>query len=79
MKRTFTIVLLAAAAFAAEGYKVINKIKIGGSGGWDYVACDSNGRRVYASHGNAVEVVDPDAGKVVGQIPQLHEIGRAHV
>jgi len=74
MKKVVTVVLLAAAAFAAEGYKVINKIKIGGSGGWDYVACDSAGRRVYASHGTAVEVVDPDAGKVVGQIPQLHGV-----
>lgn len=74
MKKTVTVVLLAVAAFAAEGYKVINKIKIGGSGGWDYVACDSAGRRVYASHGNEVDVVDPDAGKVVGTIPQLHGV-----
>ena len=74
MKTLLTAGLLIAAAFAAEGYKVINKIKIGGTGGWDYVALDNTNRRIYASHGTTVEVIDPDAGKVVGQIPQLHGV-----
>src|ERR1700733_10582406 len=66
--------LLAIAAFGAEGYKVLTKIKIGGTGGWDYVAVDPNTDRVYASHGTLVEVVDSKAGKVVGQITQLHGV-----
>ncbi len=66
--------VIAAAAFAAEGYKVIGKIKIGGTGGWDYVAVDPDANRVYASHGTLVEVVDTKAGKVVGQIQQLHGV-----
>jgi DNA-binding beta-propeller fold protein YncE len=74
MKKILTIALMAAAAFAAEGYKVISKIKVGGEGGWDYIALDTVNRRLYASHGNAVEVVDPDAGKVVGKIPDLHGV-----
>ena len=74
MKKLLTAGLLIATAFAAEGYKVLNKIKIGGTGGWDYVALDNTNRRIYASHGPAVEVVDPDAGKVVGQITQLHGV-----
>jgi DNA-binding beta-propeller fold protein YncE len=74
MKTLLTAGLLIAAAFAAEGYKVINKIKIGGTGGWDYVALDNTNRRLYASHATNVEVVDPDAGKVVGQITQLHGV-----
>jgi len=74
MKKLLTITLIAATAFAAEGYKVVSKIKIGGSGGWDYVAIDSANRRLYASHGTVVEVVDPDAGKVVGQITGLHGV-----
>ena len=74
MKKLLTAGLLIATAFAAEGYKVINKIKIGGTGGWDYVALDNTNRRIYASHANIVEVIDPDAGKVVGQITQLHGV-----
>ena len=65
---------IAAASFAAEGYKVLSKIKIGGTGGWDYVSVDSGARRLYASHGSIVEVVDLNAGKVVGQIQQLHGV-----
>src|SRR5947199_3402457 len=72
MKKLLTVTLLAATAFAAEGYKVLNKIKIGGTGGWDYLALDDTNRRLYVSHGTVVEVVDSDARKVVGQIPHLH-------
>src|ERR1700676_3452124 len=75
MKKFITIVLVAAAAaFAAEGYHVLNKIKIGGTGGWDYVTVDSNAHRLYATHGTTVEVVDLDTGKAVGSIPQLHGV-----
>jgi DNA-binding beta-propeller fold protein YncE len=66
-------VLLAAAAFATfaatTGYHLLKEIKIGGEGGWDYPEMDSVGRRLYLSHGTHVVVVDPDAGKVVGDIP----------
>ena len=44
---------LGALAFAAEGSKYSRKIKIGGTGGWDYVAVDPDAHRVYASHGDA--------------------------
>ena len=74
MKKLLTAGLLIATAFAAEGYKVLNKIKIGGAGGWDYVAVDNTNRRIYASHGTSVEVIDADAGKVLGTIPQLHGV-----
>ena len=77
MKRLVTVIVLimaACAAFAAEGYKVLNKIKIGGTGGWDYVAADPSAHRIYATHGTIVEVVDTESGKVVGQITQLHGV-----
>lgn len=73
-KLILTAALAAGVIFAAEGYKVINKIKIGGTGGWDYIALDPDADRVYASHGTIVEVIDPKAGKVVGQITQLHGV-----
>src|SRR5579884_3387565 len=74
MKKVFVLFVLAAAAFAAEGYKVITKFKIGGAGGWDYVTVDSANRRIYASHTNVVDVLDADSGKVLGQIDQLHGV-----
>jgi DNA-binding beta-propeller fold protein YncE len=77
VKKILILAFLAAAAytgFAGEGYKVITKIKIGGIGGWDYIAFDAVNRRLYASHGNEVDVVDPDAGKVVGKITELHGV-----
>ena len=74
MKKILTVVVLAAAAFAATGYKVLNKIKIGGAGSWDYCAMDSAAGRLYVSHGASVEVVDVNAGKVVGTIPDLHGV-----
>jgi len=74
MKKFLTIALVVASAFAAEGYKILTKIKIGGEGRWDYVAIDSTNRRLYVSHNTSVEVVDPDAGKIVGTISGLHGV-----
>ena len=74
MKKLMTVVLVASAAFAAEGYHVLNKIKIGGTGGWDYVTVDSNAHRLYATHATVVDIVDLDSGKPVGSIPQLHGV-----
>jgi DNA-binding beta-propeller fold protein YncE len=75
MKKIVTFALgMVAVAFAAEGYHVLNKIKVGGGGFWDYATVDSSARRLYATHGTEVDVVDIDSGKVVGQIPQLHVV-----
>jgi YVTN family beta-propeller protein len=68
MKKYLLVVLAATAAFAAEGFHVLNTVKIGGGGGWDYLTMDSAAHRLYVSHGTLVEVIDVDAGKVVGQI-----------
>ena len=54
---------------AATGYHVTGEIKIGGEGGWDYATVDGAARRLYVSHATHVAVVDIDAGKVVGDIP----------
>jgi DNA-binding beta-propeller fold protein YncE len=78
MKKSLTMALIAVAiavcAFGAEGYKILTKIHIGGEGRWDYVAIDSANRRLYVSHSTSVDVVDPDAGKVVGNISGLHGV-----
>jgi DNA-binding beta-propeller fold protein YncE len=61
-------ILLSFVSAAAAAYHVTASIPIAGSGGWDYLAADSENRRLYVSHGNVVDVVDLDAGKVVGQV-----------
>jgi hypothetical protein len=57
-------------AAASTGYHVTGEIKIGGEGGWDYLTVDSAARRLYVSHATHVVVVDLDADKVVGDIPE---------
>src|SRR5262249_4532031 len=73
MRKVVTLTLsalLAIGAFAAPtGWKGLKEIKIGGEGGWEYLTMDSDARRLYVSHATHVVVVDPDAGKVVGDIP----------
>jgi DNA-binding beta-propeller fold protein YncE len=54
---------------AATGYHILGEITIGGDGGWDYLSVDSAARRLYVSHQSHVVVVDVDANKVVGDIP----------
>jgi DNA-binding beta-propeller fold protein YncE len=54
---------------AATGYHILNEIKIGGEGGWDYLTVDSPAQRLYVSHATHVVVVDLATGKVVGDIP----------
>jgi YVTN family beta-propeller protein len=73
MRKAITLTLsalFAIAAFAAPtGWKILKEIKVGGEGGWDYLTMDSAARRLYVSHATHVVVIDPDAGKVVGDIP----------
>jgi len=60
---------------AAPGYKVIDKIKIGGTGTfWDYVFVDADAARLYVSHSNQTEVVDLTSNKVVGTIPETQRV-----
>src|ERR1700760_2075442 len=54
---------------AATGYHITGEITIGGDGGWDYLSVDSAARRMYVSHQSHVVVVDLDANKVAGDIP----------
>ncbi len=55
-------------AVAQTGYKIVSHIKIGGTGGWDYLTTDAKARRLYVSHGTEVDVIDLDTEKLVGKI-----------
>ena len=71
----FATVLLSLAvpsvALAQGSYHLITQWKIGGEGGWDYVAADAGAHRLYITHGARVEVLDSDSGKVIGAITGL--------
>src|SRR5262249_35705278 len=73
MRKAITLVLSALFAigvFAAPtGWKILKEIKIGGDGGWDYLAIDSGAPSLYGSHAKHQVVVYPGAGKVGGEIP----------
>jgi hypothetical protein len=55
----------------ASGYHVIQRLALGGEGGWDYLSTDSAARRLYVTRGSHVMVVDLDSGKLAGDIPNL--------
>lgn len=59
---------------ASSGYHLVKKVKIGGTGGWDYLEVDPATHRLFITRGTHVIVVDPDQGKVVGDIPDTQGV-----
>jgi DNA-binding beta-propeller fold protein YncE len=60
---------LAPSPAASSGYRVIDTLRLGGDGGWDYLTFDPASRRLFVSHGTHVMVVDADTKVAVGDIP----------
>jgi DNA-binding beta-propeller fold protein YncE len=65
----FLFLTAAIAVGASSGFHVTDRIKAGGEGGWDYLTVDSAAHRLYVSHSTHVVVIDTEANKVVGDIP----------
>jgi YVTN family beta-propeller protein len=57
-----------------SGYHLVKTIPVAGNEGWDYIAVDSDGRRVYVSHGSHVVVLDADTYAEVGNIPDTQGV-----
>jgi YVTN family beta-propeller protein len=57
------------AAAADTPYALAAQWPIGGPGGWDYLAADSAGHRLFLSRGDHVDVVDTETGKTKATIP----------
>lgn len=79
MKRFLAIVialitLVALPAFAQKQFKVTNRVKLGGEGGWDYLSYDKEGERLFITRGTHVMVVDTKTLKVTADIPDLSGI-----
>ncbi len=79
MKRIFAIVLTAAIfaavpAFGQKQFKIVDRVKLGGEGGWDYLTYDNVEHRLFITRGSHVMVVDAVTLKVTGDIPDLSGI-----
>lgn len=61
----------AATAIAQGPYHVTAEWKIGGDGGWDYLAVDPASKLLYVTRGNHVLVIDTAGGKVKTDITGL--------
>jgi DNA-binding beta-propeller fold protein YncE len=59
----------------AQSYHVAHSYTLGGDGGWDYVALDTAGHRLFIARSDRIMVVDPASGKLLTEIPGLN---RAH-
>ena len=57
---------------AQQPYKILDRWKLGGEGGWDYLLADASAHRLYITHGARVEVIDSQTGKPIGAITGLH-------
>jgi hypothetical protein len=61
-------------------YSKVGEIAIGGAGAFDYLNVDSDGKRLYVTHGTEVVVIDTTTNAIVGRItdtPGVHGIAIA--
>jgi DNA-binding beta-propeller fold protein YncE len=65
---SFVLLLCVAAELNAADSKLLKTIPVEGEGGWDYLIVDAKARRLYASHGDQVEVIDLETEKPVGVV-----------
>jgi len=49
----------------------VSKLAVGGAGGWDYLALEASGARLFISRGDRVDVVETVSGKLAGTIPNM--------
>ncbi len=49
--------------------QVLKTLKVGGTGGWDYLTVDPAAQHLYVSHATRVMVLDLKEGTLIGEIP----------
>ncbi len=62
-------VAAAPAPAAGRPYAVVQRIAVGGEGGWDYLTVDPDAHRLYFGRSTRVQVLDLSTGAVAGEIP----------
>jgi DNA-binding beta-propeller fold protein YncE len=91
-QRAFLPVFAATCCFflnpAHASHHVAHEVKLAGNGGWDYLAVDSKGGKLFVSHGTQVDVLDMGKLASIGSIadtPGVHgiaiapDLGRGYV
>ena len=63
------------AAAQSTGLKVIDQLKIGGNGRWDYISIDQANQKIYVAHETAISAFDLKTGKAT---PHLADAKGAH-
>ncbi len=53
---------------ATAPYRITAQWAPGGAGGWDYLAVDSEGKRLFVTRGDHVDVLDLATGRLLGQV-----------
>jgi YVTN family beta-propeller protein len=51
-----------------SAFHIAERWTVGGAGGWDYLALDASGRRLFVTRDNRVDVIDTTSGMVTGSI-----------
>ncbi len=64
----------ATATSAAQDWAVVQRWKLGGVGGWDYMTLDASGQRLFLSRSDHVDVVNTGSGKIIGTIPNTRGV-----
>ena len=59
------------AAPAVAGYHLEATWKVGGEGGWDYLAFDPEAHRLYVTRTDRVQVIDGNKGTLLGEVSGL--------
>ncbi|HEY5102622.1 MAG TPA: hypothetical protein VII70_07550 [Steroidobacteraceae bacterium] len=63
-----------------SSFHIAERWPVGGSGGWDYLALDASGRRLFVTRESHVDVIDTESGATVGTIadtPGVHGVAFA--
>jgi DNA-binding beta-propeller fold protein YncE len=52
-------------------YHVVQQIKLGEDGRWDYITIDTAGHRLFIARQTRIMVIDQESGKLLGEIPGI--------
>lgn len=65
----FFAVAFSGSAKSPVQYALKQKFTLGGDGAWDYISYDPEGKRLFISRATRVQVVDPEKGTLITEIP----------